>query len=343
MSRHRFDPLHVPRQSSGGSRRILLSTDCSVDHGGRAAAITERFSSLNPYERSVVPGSVLKTESENFDPETKRQRQLYCFAISAKRYALFLLDENGLPTITKASEHGLGHLLNPTDLDDKDRKWIPRVWLNIVRRALGLRTRPLPFEHLPAIGRVTISSPAVMRPLSRLNLDKPYSHQLKPFNFLLTCHVRAFGHPTGVDAEHFHLIAPYESNPARWTDLEWIDQYSGKSFRITTDGHHGGRGIARVKTYREVFEEYEWHPESKCADAGGRPSDPQTVGLLQRRHVRIAGLKYIGKESSFVEEGILARSTVPRRSIPSIRNRVAMNGVQSARCSGRFLWQHLRQ
>jgi hypothetical protein len=266
------------------------------------AQVTERFSGLNPYDRSVVPGSVLKIEGENFDPETKRQRQLYCFAISAKRYALFVLDGKGLPTITKASEHGLGHLLNPTDLDDKDRKWIPRVWLNIVRCALGLRTRPLPFEHLPAIGRVTISSPAVLRPLSRLNIDKPYPQQLKPFNFLLTCHVHAFGHPTGVDAERFHLIAPYESDPARWTELEWIDQYGGKSYRITTDGHHGGQGIARVKTYRDVFEEYEWHPESKCADVEGQPSDRQTVGLLQRRHVRIEGLKYIGKESSFVEE-----------------------------------------
>src|SRR5688572_24999137 len=229
-------------------------------------------------------------------------RQLYCFAISAKRYALFVLDGKGQPTITKASEHGLGHLLNPTDLDDKDRKWIPRVWLNIVRRALGLRTRPLPFEQLPAIGRVTISSPAVMRPLSRLNFDKPYTRQLKPFNFLLTCHVRAFGHPTGVDPERFHLIAPYESDPARWTELEWIDQYSGKSSHITTAGHHGGRGIARIKTYRDVFEKYKWHPKSKCADVKGQPANRQTVGLLQRRHVRIEGLKYIGKESSFVEE-----------------------------------------
>jgi hypothetical protein len=70
-------------------------------------------------------------------------------------------------------------------------------------------------------------------------------------------------------------------------------------YRITTDGHHG---IARVKTYRDVFDEYEWHPESKCGDVEGQSSDRQTVGLLQRRHVRIQGLKYIGKESSFVEE-----------------------------------------
>src|SRR5688572_6030496 len=213
------------------------------------AAIVEQFDRLNPYDRHAVPDSVLKIEGYNFGAETKRQRQLYCFAISSKRYALFTLDDKGRPTITKCSEHGLGHLLNPTDIDSDDRKWIPRVWLNIVRRALGLRTRPLPFEHRPAIGRIAISSPAVMRPLARLNDGKPYGQQLKPFNFLLSCHVRAFGHPTGADAERFHLIAPFESDPTRWIDIEWIDQYTRNTYRVTTIGHHGGRGVARVKTY----------------------------------------------------------------------------------------------
>lgn len=41
-----------------------------------------------------------------------------------------------------------------------------------------------------------------------------------------------------------------------------IDQYIGTPYRITTKGHHGGPGVARVKTYGDVFDEYEWHPES---------------------------------------------------------------------------------
>ena len=199
-------------------------------------------------------------------------------------------------------EHGLGHLINPTDLDSDDRRWIPQVWLNIVRRALGLRTRSLPFEHRPAIGRVTISSPAVMRPLAALNEGKPFGQQLKPFNFLLTCHVRAFGHPSDVDPERFHLIAPYESDPERWTNIEWIEQYSGTPYRITTEGHHGGRGVARVKTYGDVFDEYEWHLESKSADANGQPASKQTIGLLQRRHIAIDHVIYIGRESNQLED-----------------------------------------
>jgi len=42
----------------------------------------------------AVRDSVLKIEDDNFEPATRKQRQLYCVAISAKRYALFLLDKN---------------------------------------------------------------------------------------------------------------------------------------------------------------------------------------------------------------------------------------------------------
>ena len=141
-----------------------------------------------------------------------------------------------------------------------------------------------------------------MRPLATLNDGKSYDQQLKPFNFLLSCPVRAFGHPSRSDPERFHLIAPYESDPARWTSIEWIDRYSGTPYRITTEGHHGGPGIARVKTYGDVFEEYEWHPEPKCADANGEPASKQTIGLLHRRHITIDHVIYIGRESNQFED-----------------------------------------
>jgi hypothetical protein len=125
---------------------------------------------------------------------------------------------------------------------------------------------------------------------------------VKPFNFLLTAHVKQFGHPLGVNPEHFHLIAQYEPDPKKWTNMDWIDEYSGKNYRITTDAHHGTGQTARVKTYGDVLLEYEFHPEAKCADMNGEPCGKQTIGLLQRRHVRIGQIKYIGKESNIVEE-----------------------------------------
>ncbi len=273
--------------------------------------ISERFAALSPYDRDAIPGSILKIEDDNLDPTTGGQRQLYCLAISAKRHALFLRDEKGAPVLLQEggnnkedrwSKHGLGHLLNPTDPESEDRDWIAQAWLNIVRRALELPTQSLGFEHLPAVGRVTISNPAVMRPLANLNDGKRYGDQIKPFNFLSTCHVKQLGHPIGVDPERFHLIVPYDSDPRRWLKMEWIDQYTGKRYRITTAGHHGTRHTARVKTYGEILREYEFHPESKCADADGNPCGKQTIGLLQRRHIRVEQIKYIGKESNSLED-----------------------------------------
>ncbi len=106
----------------------------------------------------------------------------------------------------------------------------------------------------------------------------------------------------GADPERFHLIAPYESDPRKWLKMDWIDQYTGKLYRITTAGHHGTRQPARVKTYGEILREYEFHPESKCADADGNHCGKQTVGLLQRRHIGIEQIKCIGKESNSLED-----------------------------------------
>jgi len=275
--------------------------------------ISHRFVQLNPYGRDAIPGSILKIEDDNFDPLTREQRQIHCLAISAKRYSLFVLDTCGNPILLRKgvnnnedrwSEHGLGHLLNPTDPDSEDREWIAKAWENIIRKALNLRTKPLSFEKLPAVGRVTVSSPAVIRPLRQFNDGKTYADQIKPFNFLLTCHVMPFGYPAGTDPQKFHLIAPYQPDPRQWTRMEWIDQYSksGETYRITTLGHHGTRSTARVKTYGDILQEYEFHPESKCADASANPCSKQTIGLLERRHIWVEQIKYIGKESNALED-----------------------------------------
>ena len=76
--------------------------------------VRQRFAALNPYEPDAVSGSVLKAEDENFDKVTGEQRELYCYAISAKRYVMYNLDADGRPVIRKYSRHGLGHLRDPS-------------------------------------------------------------------------------------------------------------------------------------------------------------------------------------------------------------------------------------
>ena len=279
-------------------------------------AIVKRFETLNPYNREIIRGSVLKIEDDNRDPETKRQRQIYCLAISAKRYALFVLSKDGEPKLLREgqnnekdrwSRHGLGHLLNPSDPEASDRNWTAAVWNSIIRKTLGKKTTNLPFTSKPAIGRTTVSSPYLMKSLESLNAGKPYAEQIKPFNFLLTSHVSPFGHPPETDAEKFHLISPHDADSRNWLKKEWIDQHSGRKFRVTTQGHCGLRGTARVKTYGDVVTEYEFHPEAKCADSGDNPCTRQSVGLLQRRRIQVDQVRCIGKESNSlenVEEGI---------------------------------------
>ncbi len=100
------------------------------------------------------------------------------------------------------SEHGLGHLLNPADPQSDDRDWIAQAWLAIVRRSLGLPSKPLRFEKRVAVGRTTVSSPAVMKAAGNTQRrGKTYAKQIKPFNFILSCHVRKLGHPIGVEPE----------------------------------------------------------------------------------------------------------------------------------------------
>jgi len=270
-------------------------------------AIARQFEALNPYDRRAVSGSILKIEDVNF--QNKQQRQIYCYAISAKRYALFELDTDGAPRLLldkergKWSDHGLGHLRNPTDPEGQSRDWIGEIWQSMIRRALRLPAPEPSFGALPAVGRVTVTSPVVLRAFKSMNKGKQFPQQIKPFNFLLTAHVSKAGHPTDVDAEQFHLIAPYNPNPNDWAGLEWIDQYSGRTFRtVSGSGLSPSRGVAHVQDYASVIDEYANHPESKCADATGSPSGRRTVGLHFPRHVIVEQIRYIGKESNELED-----------------------------------------
>jgi hypothetical protein len=262
-------------------------------------AIVKRFEALNPYDKAIVPGSILKIEGENF---TDGQReQLYAYAIAAKRYALFDLRPDGSITLRKHSEHGLGHLLNPTDPENPSRDWIAQLWTYLISEALG-RPIALPsWLDRPAVSRLTVSSPWLLRPFAPMQKGKPYPEQIKPMNFILSAHVAAFGHPDDIDPSRFHLVAPHTTDPRQWTKIRWTDVYSGRRYSITTTGEPS-KTRARGKSYREVLETYPAHPEPKSTAPDGGPCGRDTVGLLDRRPVHVLWLEYIGKESNRLED-----------------------------------------
>ena len=267
--------------------------------------IVERFSPLNPYDRALVP-SILKIEDENF--RDGKHERLFALCISAKRYALFNRTPGGGIEIRKCSEHGLGHLLNPLDPDEdsasreKTANWIEEFWRMIIARESGQIIVGSPeWMDRPALSRISATTPEIIRRLNSAKKNATYADQVKPFSFILTAHVMATGYPEGADPEKFQLIASFTSHPRKWLKLLWINQYTGEKYSIITRDDHDTHRV-RVKSYRDVFDEYANHPEPKSADSSGNQCARVTRGLLQRRHVYLADLLYVGKEAKSLEE-----------------------------------------
>jgi hypothetical protein len=285
-----------PHNTGDGNEAVKALAWCEVDE------IAQLFENLKPYDPGAVPGSVLELEEYNFDEPTGERRELYCYSISAKRYALYNL-EDGEPVIRKASRHGLGHLLNPKDPDKRDDSWVDEVWAYIVRKdVLGLPAKEPSWIARPAVGRVGVSSPQTLALFRDVNRGKAYADQVKPGNFMLSAQVADFGHPRGVDVQHFHLIAPYNPDPRQWLKMRWIDRYSGKTYRVTLSEHATLEAEARLKSYGDVVLSYRFHPEFKSDGPGGEACDRRTRGLLRRTSIEATGVVYIGKESNKLEE-----------------------------------------
>jgi hypothetical protein len=258
--------------------------------------IRERFASLNPYDHTAVPGTILKSEVD-----------AYCYAIAAKRYALYRLDEHGHPRLVPASEHqpcshGFGHLLNPIDPDvDPDAAdWITQLWeheLAIVHGIQPPAKDPVWYDQ-PALGRSNVTSPELLRAFAKLNKGKSYADQVKPFNFL--SFAPGAQPPAGhKDPTHFRLVAPYgtatQRRRARWVNVHEPE----RAYQLHTDRTRPG--TATADTHRMHAARYFSHIESKSADRDGNPCVRGTQGLLQRRPVTAGGIAHIGKEANHLD------------------------------------------
>jgi hypothetical protein len=58
----------------------------------------------------------------------------------------------------------------------------------------------------------------------------------------------------------------------------------------------------RVKSYRDVLDEYRVHPEAKSVEDDGKPCARETMWLLSRRAIRAAGVLYISKEAKRIDD-----------------------------------------
>jgi hypothetical protein len=251
--------------------------------------IAKRFESLNCYDRTKVPGSILKIEKVNFD--RREQIDLFGYAISAKRYVLYRYDAQGNIVIVDAKAHGLGYLYPPKEAiqDDPASDWIFEAWHWVLE---GEIATPLPNPNwfsIPAMMRMTVSTPAI------LGMLKGFT---KPFNFIHVPLMFPSLYPAGKNPSNFSLIMPFSKNRDQWLNTKALDTHSGKRYPITLLDPTGRTKKIEVKCYGNVLGAYREHPEAKFLGYDGQPCHSLTRGLLRRRHIVASRHRYIGKETS---------------------------------------------
>jgi hypothetical protein len=283
-----------------------------AEFSGRLRGICDWFTPLNPYEREPdkAPVSILEIEDQNFSAEKEKKKELeplFCFAISAKRYALFNLD-GSKPIIRKASAHGLGHFGAPYgeeeeargDRDSGVRRWEEDVWKQIISAALSESPGEVNYAfrremQLPARSRYGATRPAVLNWFRRFNEGRSYAEQVKPFNFLLTFFARRQEDVAAEDPLHdfdpqlgeIRPVAPFEKDNEK--ALKRIFDRNSESLEPVP------REILR--TVSDVLRDYHRQPEYKFSRGGWTEA-----GILGRRHVLVDTIEDIGKESDGWEE-----------------------------------------
>jgi len=265
-------------------------------------SIAKRFNRLNPYDPSQVP-NILKIEDVNFvdsDPK-KPDRQLFGYAIAAKRYALYLQKGKDI-LIVKASGHGLGYLFAPKenvtggDENGEDTneapEWVLEAWDWLLRKELGFRLKEPSWLELPAMMRMAMTSPNVMR------TSRP--EWLAPFNFFFFPLLSDLGgYPAGFDRSNFKFITPPESDRRKWKTLEGVnllDVLGGRIYRISMVPDIKQRNVV-PESMRIILRQYLKHPEAKSIAPDGTACVGSTQGLLQRASILAGEIVPVGKET----------------------------------------------
>ena len=255
--------------------------------------IVDRFESLNPYDRKLVPGSILKVHRLNRDRD-KQRRQLYGYSIAAKRYALYTKTETGIE-IVEPKAHGLGYFYPPKDSPEgwehEAPQWIFEAWDWIMRGVLGLERTKSAWFDLPVMMKLTLSTPHhALKNLAKGPLTRPC-------NFMMIPQITRFGCPQNVDPDKFTLITQFSSERAEWMRSKCVNIHDCQSPVYELTNEYDGRR-ALPKNFFMLLDSYQNHAEAKSLGPDGKPCEFDTRGLLQRAHI-VANWPpiYIGKES----------------------------------------------
>jgi hypothetical protein len=146
----------------------------------------------------------------------------------------------------------------------------------------ALVTRQLWFDNLPAVMRVRITTPNVLKALRKRSPEVA-----KPYNFALS--------PILIQpSSDCTLVAPASKHPEDWLAREYTEIHSGDIVKLGSEYH--GKTLT-PQTLSSVIWRHFLHPEDKSLSPDGGFSNSYTRGLLLRRPIKaITPFIPIGKE-----------------------------------------------
>jgi hypothetical protein len=230
----------------------------------------------------------------------KHPHQLYGLAISAKRYVVYKRRKGNFQII-KPSEHGLGIVYvpdkrkryKPQDCKDQETsypRWIVEAWEQILGNHFqqikdpenAAISRELWFGKLPAVMRIRITTPNVLK-----TLRKREPGAAKPYNFALS--------PILIQPPaECTLVAPFSKHPEEWLNRDYTETHTGDTVNLLAE--YRGKKLLPQKLSSVVWRHY-LHPEEKSLAPDGKGCGPYTRGLLLRRPIHaLKPFGYIGKE-----------------------------------------------
>jgi len=262
--------------------------------------IARKFNKLNPYDPKVVR-EILKIEDVNHvdSNPSKPFRQLFGYAVSAKRYVLFTESRGRQISIEKASGHGLGYLFAPKerdtdegDADDEPEEtpeWVFEAWDYLIRKEFGYKPRKPGWIGLPAMMRMVMTSPNVLRD------RRP--DWLAPFNFFFFPILSDVdGYPFGCDKTNFHFITPPETARNNWKNLHGINLLDGKPYQISMLADPKQRKVF-PDSFQVILNHYLDKAEIKSLAPDGTACEPETAGVLRRAEIESRSIIPVGKET----------------------------------------------
>jgi len=194
--------------------------------------------------------------------------------------------------------HGIGFLYPPKDSPKKWKEdvaqWIYEMWDYIVRDVLKLKRRTPSWLNIPQMMRLTVTTHNVLEMLGDWEVARPYNFLLLP----MVDPILGYAFDMRKN-EKIMLVTAFSPKQKRWFDLECVNIYDGKKYRMLdyNKERNSPDNVVFPLQFRRLLVQYQEHPEAKSLAPNGTPCKSDTKGLLKRAHIVAGELRYIGKET----------------------------------------------